>query len=1102
MQTPKGSSVCLAVSISLVVVLLLLLTPAFGQAITGAITGVVTDPSGGVIPGAEVRVRNEGTNAELVVLTDETGIYAAERLAVGKYTINVQVPGFKTFVQTSLELHVNDRLPVNIALQTGEVSQTVEVVGNQQRVESKSSDVGTLLDGNQIVQMPLNGRNIVQLIAFQPGVASLLPSTLGVGLSGLTSVYVNGSRASQNNWMIDGADNNDVGSNLALINYVNIDSVGEVKILRSNYNAEFGRSGGAQVNVVTKSGNNQFHGSVYEFARNDVFDARNFFSYIDRDGDKKADAAVLRYHNFGWTVGGPIKKDKLFFFWGEEFRRIRSVRGGGVQNTRVATEKQRQGDFSEFPSVVIKDPATGTAFAGNVIPSNRIDPFAKALLDRFPAPNADPAVLGSNRNFSVATPQMRNFREDLVRLDYRPDEKNTFYGRFIKDTIPSEEPFGEIFGSNYAAFPGIANTKTDNPGRSLVGTWLWVPTTTLVNELSYNYSRGAILSEITGNGERTVAVPKVFTGNPGDDLLPGIAFGSGGYGGWNFFGPYDNTYGSHRIKDTLSKNLGRHALKAGVLYSYEFKNENAAGGTNGAYNFPGTSTSSFTSAGDAFADFLLGRASSYSETNIDIASHLRFQMWEAFLQDDWTVRSNFTLNLGVRWSYILQPTDTQNLLTNFDPAAFSPSKAYQIGSDNLRVIGTGDPLNGIIIAGQNSPFGERVVESHADSIGPRLGFAWDPFKDGKTAIRGGYGVYFDRTLVGIALQNAFVNPPFAFSAVFNASGQAVPTLQNPQQGTQRKNEALVPNLNAMSHDFQIPTVQQWSLGVQRQLPSDFRVEVAYVGSSGLHLLKPVGLNQTLPGTVAPTNRARPYIGYGNITLRDTSGESRYNSLQVELGRRWTGGLQINMNYTFSKAISDSSSDRNTADLPQDYRNQSVERALTTFDRRHIFGVHYIWEVPFFHKAPRIVYNILGGWQLTGSTRLTSGAPLTITCATNSANSYGGGSLRPNLVGDPEGPRTIAEWFTKAAFQQPAANTFGNAGRSLVTGPGYAITDLTIGKNFQINERFRLQYRAEFFNAFNRASLSGVGTSLGNTSFGTVTSAGEPRLIQMGLKLTF
>jgi len=905
----------------------------------------------------------------------------------------------------------------------------------------------------------------------------------------------------------------DTGSNLAVINYISVDSVAEFKILRGTYSAEFGRNGGGQINVITKSGTNSYHGGLFEFWRNDIMDARNFFSTLKRKGTvipraalpgEKADAALLRYHNFGWNIGGPIKKDKLFFYYNQEVRRVRTIRGGGILTTRVPTAKQRQGDFSEFPDVVIRDPLTGQPFPGNIIPSNRLDPNAIALLSVFPLPNGDPAILGGRRNFQAQAPSGRNYREELIRVDYNLSESHKFFARWVRDKIPSTEPFGEIFGSNFAAFPGIADTKTTIPARNVVAEWNWIASPTMVNNLAFNYSRGGIFSEITGKASRNIPgfkVPELFPENPGN-ILPGISFGgAGGYGGFDFFGPYWNSYGSKRIKDTLSIVKGKHSLKMGYLYSWEFKNENAASGVNGAFYFPGTSSATFTSTGDAFADFLLGRASSYTEKDIDITSHLRYQMHEAFIQDDWKAKPNLTLNLGVRWSFIQPPYDTNDLLTNFDPTLFNPARAYQISSANVRIPGTGDPLNGIYIAGKNSPYGRRIVASHPDTFGPRFGFSWDPFKDGKTAIRGGYGMYFDRTLVGIALQNAFVNPPFVTQATFDAAGAAgTPTLSNPSGGARRDPEAVLPSLISMSPNFLVPTVQHWSLGIQRELWWGVAVDASYVGNHGTHLLRAVRINQTPPGATAPTNLFAPFRGWGTITERQTSAGSRYDSFQLGIAKRMSKGFQFGAAYTLSKVITDSPDDRST--IAQDVRNLRADRAIADYDKTHIFVMNWIYEFPFFKTARKALYNVLGGWQLGGIYRAESGTPRTVFISPNRANSFFGGSQRPDLIGNPRGPKTIDRWFNTDAFALPALNTFGNAGRSLFRGPGLNLCDISVYKNFRVTESVRMQFRAEFFNAFNHTNFSGVGTTFASATYGRLTSALGPREIQLGLRLDF
>lgn len=1085
------------------------------QETTGTITGLVKDASGAVIPGVEVQVRNVGTGFVRRAITADSGEYVATLLPIGTYEVTAEIQGFKKFVRSGVVLSVNDRLRIDITLEVGSISETVTVSAAVPVVQSETSDVGKVITGTQVTEMPLNGRSLYQLVALQPGVsaaAGLVSGRVGVGLDNLASVNINGARAAQNNWLIDGADNVDTGSNLGVINYISVDAVSEFKILRSNYSAEFGRSGGGQINVVTKSGTNEFHGTVFEFFRNDAMDARNFFSYLDRDGDGKADPAVLRYNNFGWSLGGPIKKDKLHFFYGHELREVRTVRGGGVVNTRVPTELQRQGDFSEFPSVIIRDPATGQQFSyqgkANVIPPNLIDPNAKAILSAFPRPNSTPALLGGQRNFSAAAPSGRNYREYLIRLDYTINDNHRVFGRWVKDSIPSTEPFGEIFGTNYASFPGIANTKTNIPARSLVVEWNYIASPRVVNNLAFNHSRGGIVSQITGNGLRKnysgFNTPEIFPQNPGG-VLPGISFGgAGGYGGFDFFGPYDNSYGSYRFKENISWIVGNHSLKMGYLYSREFKNENAASGTNGAFVFPGTSSATFTSTGDAFADFLLGRASSYSENDIDITSHLRYDMHEAYFQDDWKFRPNLTLNLGVRWSYILPPVDTDDLLTNFDPARFDITKAYQIDSAGNRIPGTGDPLNGIYLAGKNSPYGRRIVASHADTFGPRFGFAWDPTGKGDSAIRGGYGIYFDRTLVGIALQNAFTNPPFVTAANFLAAGASgTPTLSNPSGGAARNQEAIVRSLISMSPDFLVPTTQHWSLGYQRKLWWDLSIDLAYVGNHATHLLRAVRINQTPPGTTGtPTAAFAKFRGYGTITERQTSASSRYDSLQLGLNRRYAQGLQFGLAYTFSKVITDSPDDRST--IAQDVRNLRADRALASFDKTHIFVTNFVYELPFYRNAAGLIYNLLGGWQIGAIVRAESGLPQTVFISPNRANSFYGGSQRPDLVGDPwkDAPKTVAKWFNTDAFALPALNTFGNAGRCLFRGPGIHLWDLSIYKGFKVSERVKMQFRAEMFNAFNHTNFSGVGTTFASTTYGQITSALAPREIQMGLRLSF
>ena len=387
-----------------------------------------------------------------------------------------------------------------------------------------------------------------------------------------------------------------------------------------------------------------------------------------------------------------------------------------------------------------------------------------------------------------------------------------------------------------------------------------------------------------------------------------------------------------------------------------------------------------------------------------------------------------------------------------------------------------------------------MTQTDKTNFGPRLGFAWDMFGNGFTAVRGGYGLYYDRTLVATALQNAFTNPPFSFQAVFNSTPDAAPTLSNPRGGAQRNNEVIVPGLVGLDPNYKTPRVHQYSIGVQRQLPGNFLADIAYVGAQGRNLLRTIDLNRTNAGAVSPTNAARPYRGWGNIQWRETTADSSYNSLQVSVSRRFQDGLQLSTNYTLSRAVSDSSSDRNAADFPQYQGNLAAERAVTAYDRTHILGVQYIWELPFARdRDDRTRYNLIGGWQISGSTRLATGIPLTITTQVNTANSFGAGAtLRPDLVGDPEdAPGTVEQSFNTSAFPQPVANQFGNAPRSVIRLPYQNVTDLGIFKNFVAGAQVAMQFRVEMFNVFNRTNFTNAGTILGNPTFGRLTTAAEP-----------
>jgi hypothetical protein len=1090
---------------------------ASAQEITGTITGFVRDSSGAVVPGAMVTVKNTATGQERKVTTGDAGEYAIPLLPIGPYTVMVEKSGFKKYLRENIVLHVNERLPVDVELQVGAIEETVTIIGAAPLVKTETHTVESLITGEMIRELPLNNRNFAQLTQIAPGVSSTQGSTLGFGgLTGI-SISINGGRTTAINFSLDGARNVDTGSNNTLFNYPSVDAIAEFNIMTNSYDAQFGRNGSGVVNVVTRSGGRDFHGAAYEFLRNDKLQARNPFLTAPLRGISHADCFAaganpsrdercrfkgpLRYNNFGYNVGGPVwipklygsGRDKTFFFFSQEFRRIRET---AIRFGQYPTAAQRQGVFT----TTITDPRTGQPFPNNTIPADRIDRNARQIIDNFmPLPNSP--TEGPNA-FRTTGSAPTNFHQELVRIDHNFSDKVKVWGRYIHDNTGTEE-IGGLF--NGLVFPGVATTATNTPADNVVVRLTTVISPTLLNEVGYDFARNEISSEIIGRGLRAnfsgIQIPEVFPGSPGG-ALPAITI-SGFSTPLAFFGPFLNDNPSHTVTDNFTWNKGTHTFKAGVLISHEAKNENAGGGaTPGNFSFTGRFS------GNALADFMLGLAQSYAEDQTDVRVQERYNAYEWYAQDAWRARRNLTLTYGVRHSIFLNPTDINNILISFLPQLYNPARAVRLNPDGTIAPGSGDRFNGIIFAGQNSPYGERVQSSSYNTIGPRVGFAWDPFDDGKMAIRGGYGMYFDRSLIGIVEQNGFSDP---------RANQRVNIdntfLSNPSGGA--PNTAIFPlGLTATGDPFKVPTTHQWSLGVQRQLGSDVAVEVTYAGSHGNHLLHQFNLNQPRPLVAQQRgvglNFVRPFIGFGNINVRETTANSVYHALQTSFRKRFTHGLMLNANYTFGKTLTDSSNDR--TDTPQNTLDYRIERGRASFQRTHVFTFTYLWEIPFPKQANALVRGILGGWQAGGTTFFWSGVPLTITQGGDLLTV--GGNTRPNLIGHPEGPKTIAQWFNTAAFT-PATTTFGTSGRGVVTGPGVNNWDISLVKNFRWGESLRLRFSTDFVNAFNHRILGNPNTGAvfsrqsdgsfrqTNADFGRITSVGrEPRIIQFGLKFSF
>src|SRR5579883_413887 len=1100
------------------------------QNVTGSISGIVKDTSGAVIPDAPVAFTNTDRNALIrTVKTDSNGFYTAPQMPLGNYAITVEQSGFQK-VTNNVTLHVNDALTVNFTLTVGSLSQSITVSASAIQVNTQNAGSSTLISSEHVVSLPLNNRNYEQLVALQPGVTYGGGDQLYIGTSnpsGQTNAVafsINGQRSSQNYWTVDGADNVDGGSNLTLLIYPSVDSIAEFKTLRNTYSAEYGKSASGQINVVTKSGTNQFHGDAYEFLRNDAFAANSVSNHI-----ANTPRPPLRYNDFGYTIGGPVWKDKTFFFFSQEFRRV--ITYGSNQLTGDPTADMRKGIFPQ--DVCVQQDSSGNCTqvvkAGNPV---TIDPTAQAYLtdifNKVPLPNLDTSLDSTGTGLIANLRNIYNETQEIARVDQVFSQKLQGYFRFVNDSIPTVEPNGLFTGA--VGFPGVNTTETNSPGRNYMGHVTWNITPNYLLDGGYVYSTGAIISDPTGL-MATKNSPDIKPDLPFTSTLPRVpAVTFTGGTSLTTFGPYRDYNRDHSAFANISRILGQHSLRFGGVYHHYQKTENAGGSNAGSYGFTNTAAPTGTkSFYQSFAYFLTGNYASFSQASEDITPNITYNQLEAYAQDDWKLTPRLTLNLGVRYSWFQQPVDQNKELTTFNPNTYVAANAPTI--DNKGNICTTapcsggavpnpdyDPLNGIVIGGKNSKYGEQVAPTDNFNFAPRVGFAFDVFGNGKASLRGGYGIAYDTSLVGTLEQNIFANPPFVNSVSINSA-----SLGNPLSGT--VNVSSLPKaLHATQYQSSVPYTQQFSLDLQQQIAPDLIFDLGYVGALGRHLLGEVDLDQPQPGAylssglfpggvVTRTNTAllngiRPYKGYSAINAIEPWFTSNYHSLQAALQKRFSDGSLIDLNYTFSKALTTNQTDRSTA--VQNIYNIQGEYGPAQYDRRNVFTADFVYNLPFYRQQNGFTGHLLGGWGFSGLVLANGGLPLTVTTSADPGgigllNSASAAGARPNQVGNPNvgAPHTRKLWFNKAAFSDSVpAGEVGNERRGAVRGPGFQRWDLALLRTFKLTERFNLQFRGETFNTFNHTNFDSISVSDTSGTYGQVTGYRDKRIIQLGLKLNF
>jgi hypothetical protein len=1168
----------------------------FGQETTATLVGSVKDSSGGVVPGAVVTI-TDPTKGDIVVrtvTTNDSGEYTVPNLIVSTYSISAEAPNFKKAVRTGVKVDLGQRRTVDITLEAGQISEVVTVEADPISVDLTSSTSGTVISGDQARELSINNRNWVQLITLAPGVSNDLSDQVYVGTTNpsgqanTVNISVNGARSSQNTFTVDGADVTDRGSNITIQAYPSVDSIGEFRVLRSLYPAEAGRSGGGQINVITRSGTSRFSGSAFAFVRNDAFNANfvelNSNPANDNNLEQKAQRAPLRYTNFGWTLGGPVyflgfgdrepgdsafkRYDRTFFFFSQEWRKDKRF---VVLNSTVPDAGLRQGVFP-FDICLQASGSTctdvlpaGTALS-TVRPINAVaQQYLNFIYNNLPLPT-NPA----DYTLSFPTLNKFDFRQEIFKLDHSFNSKASMYYRYQQDAIPTIEA-NSLFSSG-SGLPGVSTTSTDSPGRTHTAQFTYAAKSNLIFEGRYTYGYGAILSNNVGLLALTNSPigPNLPYANE-RDRVPTIS--GNGFSALQSFGPYDNFSWKQNWTGTVTYIAGSHTMKFGAIYSLYRKNENALAGNNegiySGFNTPGGTarvnapgvTGATNNIRQQWANFLLGTNVSFSQASFDYTADLRQKTFEGFAQDEWRFKPNITLYYGVRYSFFGSPWDKNGRLSNFVPELWDPSEAPDVRGDGIRVSGTGNFCNGLIVNTQNyltgpanfectpiaSPWGKFIMDAPKTDFAPRVGIAWDPFKKGTTSVRMGYGIYHEQVLNGTLLQQIGVNPPYQQTCSVTGID-----LTDPSVGCNVASSNLVSSPRGIQADWKTPYMQHWSLDVQHQLGSKTFFSVGYYGSKGTNLIGGYEFNDLPPkyaislgdeacavgASTTPTtwchepgyaffssaqttilDQIRPYRGYRSLNLVTPQYNSNYHSMQVSAEHRFTSDSRVNLAYTWSKNLTNNLSDRSHA--PQDSYDIGSEYGRAALDRTHIATINYIYELPFFRDDRGAAGLFLGGWQASGIVTFQSGLPQTVTTSSFDAAGLGNSPARisgnrPTQTCNPNdgAPHTVAQWFNIDCFvpnpidprTDPDAplisNVPGSAGRGIIEGPGTKRVDFTLSKNFRFSEHMRLQLRAEAFNLFNWTNPRGLSLNRTSASFGQVLTFRDPRTLQLGAKFYF
>ena len=1135
-------TVCRSIArfVTAIVFTTLLATPGMAQTVTGEIRGTVRDSSGGVLPGVTVTATNTQTGLTRTATTDSTGTYVVPSLPIGAYTVTAELEGFRKAERTGFELAADGRITADFAMGIGSLTETVTVEAVRgDTVNRTSGEVSRVVDGETVRSLALSGRNYLELASLIPGAVQLdddqMAITTGLGTGG---TVINGNRGNSNNLTVDGGFNLDSGSNSSMINNVGIDFIEQVAIQTSNFAADKGRNAGASINVVTRSGTNRFSGSVFETFRDESLHAPNHFA--PRDPSGKPIKAKEDFHDYGGGIGGPIVRNKLFFFTGLEFKSL--DRQEGPQRRTLPTRAELQGNFSARilgPDGVagtaddnniansLINPATGQPFPNHTIPASMFTADGRAIASVYErmiglAAAYTDAPVANNTTFQLDFPF--DWRQDLVRIDYRKSASNAFYMRYLHDSYDLIEPRGTFIG---AAMPTIPTNRV-RPGYGVQLAHTWIARQTLFNDFKVTASwNGQRIPPVGDNWRRETygfQFPQAFERGRYDvEGIPRISF-SGTGAPAQIVGPSGSLL-SPTTDITFTNNLtwikNAHTLRSGVIITRNRKDQNGRNEHTGDVSF--NPSGNPNSTGYAFADALLGNFRSYSEGGDDPLGFFRFTQYGGYVSDTWRVRNNLSLEMGLRYEY-QEPIYTQgNNITNFVPELYDPSQAMVLNPNGSVASLGSNRYTGLIRAGSGIPDDQqnrvtldpaaaaliptgapRGLYKTAHLFMPRVSGAYTLRE--AWVIRGGIGLFYDKPEGNVIFSQTNL-PPFVPSvSVENGN------LANPLGGAAAA-ASVLGNIPALDPNLDIPRQLQYSIGVQRELPGGHLSEITYVGNKGRNLLWQPNINiptfeaelanQQLPSAQrANTNFLRPYRGYSNITQRRSDAFSDFNSVQFYLNKR-RGDVRYTVSYTLGKATGlGSGNGDNPLDAegwrPTDGFDPSFFVGPTTFDRRHALVITPTYTPRYLRDRRDILGYVLGGWEISGKIRWQSGQYLTPDADTligRRRADYAGGDIS---IDD----RDERRWFNTEAFVAAPVDRRGNAKVGMIQGPHWRQADVSLRKRFRFGGARSVELRADVFNVFNTLNLNNPNIQVDNAAYGTITSARIPRQSQFSLRFQF